>query len=53
MAISCSPYYSTNQSDPDVHHDYSDCPSGQQIPAHNRAAGTGGYPRCGHCQSMA
>lgn len=47
-----SPYHSTNPSDPDVHHDHSDCPSGQQIPAHNRRPGTGGYPRCQHCRNM-
>lgn len=45
-------YHSTNPSDPDRYHDHDDCPSGQQIPPHNRAVGTGGYPRCGHCQNM-
>lgn len=25
-------YYSNNPSDPDVYHDQSNCPSGQQIP---------------------
>jgi len=25
-------YHSTNQSDPDVHHDDSNCPVGKQIP---------------------
>ena len=47
-----SPYHSSNPTDPDVHHDHGDCPSGQQIPAKNRAAGTGGHPRCKHCQKM-
>ncbi len=46
------PYYSTNPSDPDVHHDHDDCPPGSQIPAHNRASGTGGYPRCQKCVGM-
>ncbi len=45
-------YHSSNPSDPDVHHDHSNCPSGQQIPAHNRLSGTGGYHRCGHCKNM-
>lgn len=45
-------YHSSNPSDPDVYHDHSNCPSGQQIPAHNRLSGTGGYPRCGHCKNM-
>jgi hypothetical protein len=44
-----APYHSRNPSDPDVYHDHDDCPSGQQIPAHNRVAGTGGYRRCEHC----
>jgi hypothetical protein len=40
-----APYHSISPSDPDVYHDHDDCPSGQQIPAHNRRSGTGGYPR--------
>lgn len=44
-----APYHSSNLSDPDVHHDYDDCPTGQQIPSSNRRSGTGGYPRCKHC----
>lgn len=47
-----SPYHSTNRSDPDRYHDHNDCPSGQQIPRHNWASGTGGHPRCEHCQRM-
>ena len=47
-----APYHSINPSDPDVYHDHDDCPSGQQIPAHNRRAGTGGYPRCKHCVNL-
>lgn len=47
-----SAYHSSHQSDPDVYHDHSDCPSGQQIPQQNRLSGTGGYPRCGHCKNM-
>lgn len=52
MANACAPYHSSNPSDPDVHHDYSDCPNGQQIPAANRRSGTGGYPRCANCKRM-
>jgi hypothetical protein len=44
-----SAYHSTNNSDPDVYHDYDDCPTGQQIPPRNKANGTGGYPRCKQC----
>lgn len=42
-------YHSTNPSDPDVHHVHDDCPTGQQIPWQNRAAGTGGYRQCMQC----
>ena len=45
-------YYSANPSDPDVHHNHNDCPSGQQIPISNKRSGTNGYPRCGHCVKM-
>ncbi len=45
-----STYHSSNQSDPDVHHDHNDCPTGQQIPAHNKVNGTGGFPRCQQCR---
>lgn len=44
-----SAYHSSNQSDPDVHHVHSDCPTGQQIPSRNQLPGTGGYPRCKQC----
>lgn len=42
-------YHSSNPSDPDVHHNYDDCPTGQQIPSWNKTPGTGGHPRCKHC----
>jgi hypothetical protein len=47
-----TPYYSINPTDPDVHHDHSDCPAGQQIPAANRRNGTNGRRRCEHCQKL-
>lgn len=47
-----SPYYSSNSTDPDVHHDHDNCPSGQQIPAQNKRPGTNGYPLCKHCKDM-
>jgi hypothetical protein len=46
------PYYSTNPTDPDVHHLYSDCPDGRRIPSDNRAEGTNGLPLCDECRSM-
>lgn len=45
-----SAYHSSNPSDPDVYHDHSDCPTGQQIPARNNVSGTGGFPRCKQCR---
>ncbi len=45
-------YHSINPTDPDVHHVHDDCPSGQQIPAHNRRSGTNGWPLCKHCRDM-
>ena len=42
-------YYSTNASDPDVHHVCSTCPSGMQIPTRNKRSGTNGYRRCKTC----
>ena len=46
------PYHSTNATDPDVHHTHDNCPSGQQIPAHNKRPGTNTWPLCKHCASM-
>lgn len=37
---------------PDVHHLFSDCPSGQQIPPANREEGTNGRPLCDQCRDM-
>ena len=42
-------YHSKNPSDPDVYHDHSDCPTGQQIPSYNKLPGTGGFRRCAQC----
>lgn len=47
-----APYHSTDPTDPRVHHDYSDCPNGQQIAPKNRAPGEGGLPRCGSCERL-
>ena len=48
--MKCPTYYSTNPSDPDVYHDHSDCPTGQQIPSYNKAWGQpAGYRRCVQC----
>jgi hypothetical protein len=49
------PYYSINPTDPDVWHDKDNCPSGQQIPLHNKRPGkgpNGTYRKCEHCKDM-
>lgn len=46
------PFHSTNPTDPDVYHECSNCPTGQQIPVHNKALGTGGHRRCKTCDSL-
>ena len=43
-------YYSTNESDPDVYHKYSDCPVGIQIPIRNKQSGTNGNRLCERCR---
>lgn len=45
-----NPYHSSDPSDPDVYHDYNDCPNGQQIPASNRQPGRSNYRRCENCK---
>ena len=52
MAQRTNPYYSLDERDPRVYHDYSDCPNGQQIKPANRAPGKGGLPRCGSCKRL-
>ena len=51
-AMKVAAYHSSNPSDPDVYHNHDDCPTGQQIPARNRVAGTGGYRRCQQCVAL-
>ncbi len=52
MAVPSEPYYSTDPTDAQVHHVFSDCPNGQQIASENWASGTGGLPLCGSCENM-
>jgi hypothetical protein len=40
-------HYSIASTDSHVYHNYSDCPSGQNILPQSRRSGTGGFPRCG------
>lgn len=52
MAEFTSPYHSTDPTDPQVYHDYIDCPNGQQIDPGHKKDGTGGLPRCGSCERL-
>ena len=47
-----SAYHSSNPSDPDVYHNHDNCPTGKQIPAHNKRAGTNGYRQCKDCVKL-
>ena len=43
-------FHSNNPSDPDVWHDESTCPPGNQIPWHNKVQGKGiGNRKCKKC----
>jgi hypothetical protein len=35
-----------------VYHNADACPSGRDIPAHERRAGTGGYRHCDNCRRL-
>jgi hypothetical protein len=52
MATRSYPYHSKDQRDPQVFHDYSDCPNGQQIAPGNWAIGTGELDLCGSCARL-
>ena len=47
-----SPWHSKRESDPKVYHDNTSCTEGNNIEDRNRAAGTGGRPRCAHCNRL-
>jgi len=38
VTMKVAAYHSSNPSDPDVYHEYDDCPAGQQIPSWNDRA---------------
>lgn len=46
----CAPFYSVKQRD--VYHDNDDCTEGNNIERHYWASGTGGLPRCTHCERL-
>ena len=53
---STSAFYSINEvhkpAASRVYHDNSACPSGRDIPSHERRSGTGGYRQCHNCQEL-
>jgi hypothetical protein len=52
MVRKCSPYHSTDLTDPRVYHDHPDCPNGRRIGAGSWVSGTGNLPRCGSCNRL-
>jgi hypothetical protein len=46
------PYHSKAPNDRKVYHDHNDCTEGNNIESYNKVSGTGGYPRCEHCQRL-
>jgi hypothetical protein len=53
VAIRSPAYCSIDRTDPKSWHDYSDCPTGQQIKPENKRFGKpADYTRCGHCKNM-
>jgi hypothetical protein len=46
------PYHSKAAQHRNVYHDHSDCTEGNNIEASNKVPGTGGYPKCEHCERL-
>lgn len=47
-----SPFHSKRPNDPNVYHDNNNCTEGNNIEPKNRASGTGGRPKCKHCERL-
>ena len=51
-----APFYSVNEINKPpnkrIYHDDGTCPSGRDIPPHERRAGTGGYRLCADCHHL-
>lgn len=50
--MKCAPIHSKRPNDPNVYHDNDKCTERNNIEAQNRVSGTGGRPRCEHCQRL-
>jgi hypothetical protein len=46
------PFHSKRESDRKVYHDNDRCTEGNNIETYNRVSGTGGRPRCEHCERL-
>jgi hypothetical protein len=46
------PFHSAQLGSRNVHHDNDRCTEGNNIERHNRRHGTGGRPRCDHCNRL-
>lgn len=44
-----APWHSVKQN---VHHDNTNCTEGNNIEPENRRSGTGGKPKCQHCEKL-
>lgn len=47
-----APFHSKQPNDRNVYHDNDKCTEGNNIERRNRVAGTGGRPKCQHCQRL-
>lgn len=47
-----APFHSVAPNDPKKHHDQSTCTEGNNIETKNKRSGTGGYPKCEHCERI-
>jgi hypothetical protein len=47
-----SPFHSKKPGVKNVHHDDNKCTEGNNIEKENRVSGTGGRPKCEHCQRL-
>jgi hypothetical protein len=47
-----APFHSVLLTDRKVYHDNDACTEGNNIEAKNRRPGTGGRPKCEHCQRL-
>lgn len=47
-----SPWHSKKPTDKPVHHDNTNCTEGNNIEPANRVPGTGGRPKCHHCEEL-